>query len=177
MQSISVLLLRQVGFEHGSEYQRRCHHRRSVADRGDRQPTQFAVRQGRFPPPALPVFSGTFRDLLSVHSRYGLHGRQFPQDPLHGRLQSLHYLYDCSDCYRLERQTPGGGSHPLKDRAFARRTNLLISLPYFNSVRSLHMPPRHCPGQALDRRSNIAGATHHAISGVSRQFPLRDDGS
>jgi hypothetical protein len=30
------------------------------------------------------------------------------QDPLHRRLQSLGYLRDCSDCYRLERTLPGG---------------------------------------------------------------------
>ena len=30
------------------------------------------------------------------------------QDPLHRRLQPLRYLRDCSDCYRLERQLPGG---------------------------------------------------------------------
>ena len=29
-------------------------------------------------------------------------------DPLHRRLQPLRYLHDCSDCYRLERQLPGG---------------------------------------------------------------------
>jgi hypothetical protein len=28
--------------------------------------------------------------------------------PLHRRLQPLRYLRDCSDCYRLERQLPGG---------------------------------------------------------------------
>jgi hypothetical protein len=29
-------------------------------------------------------------------------------DPLHRRLQPFRYLHDCSDCYRLERQLPGG---------------------------------------------------------------------
>jgi hypothetical protein len=29
-------------------------------------------------------------------------------DSLHRRLQPLRYLRDCSDCYRLERQLPGG---------------------------------------------------------------------
>jgi hypothetical protein len=29
-------------------------------------------------------------------------------DPLHRRLQPLRYLYDCSDCCRLERKLPGG---------------------------------------------------------------------
>jgi hypothetical protein len=31
-----------------------------------------------------------------------------PCDPFHRRLQPLRYLHDCSDCYRLERQLPGG---------------------------------------------------------------------
>jgi hypothetical protein len=31
-----------------------------------------------------------------------------PRDPLHRRLQPLRYLHDCSDCYRPERQLPGG---------------------------------------------------------------------
>jgi len=30
------------------------------------------------------------------------------KDPLHRRLQPLRYLHDCSDCFRLERQLPGG---------------------------------------------------------------------
>ena len=50
-----------------------------------------------------------FRGLLSVHSRYGLHTRQATIcDPLHQRLQPLRYLHDCSDCFRPERQLPGG---------------------------------------------------------------------
>ena len=50
-----------------------------------------------------------FRGLLSVHSRYGLHGRQVAQgDPLHQKLRPLRYLHDRSDCYRLERELPGG---------------------------------------------------------------------
>jgi hypothetical protein len=32
-------------------------------------------------------------------------------------------LHDCSDCYRLERQLPGGSS-PLRNRAFSRRTTI-----------------------------------------------------
>lgn len=29
-------------------------------------------------------------------------------DSFHRRLQPLRYLHDCSDCYRLERELPGG---------------------------------------------------------------------
>ncbi len=29
--------------------------------------------------------------------------------PLHQRSRSLCYLHDCSDCFRLERKSPGGG--------------------------------------------------------------------
>jgi hypothetical protein len=36
-------------------------------------------------------------------------GSQVAQgDPLHRRLQPFRYLHDCSDCYGLERQLPGG---------------------------------------------------------------------
>ena len=30
------------------------------------------------------------------------------KDPLHWKLQPLRYLHDRSNCYRLERQLPGG---------------------------------------------------------------------
>ena len=30
------------------------------------------------------------------------------RDPFHRGLQRLHYFHHCSDCYRLERQLPGG---------------------------------------------------------------------
>ena len=30
------------------------------------------------------------------------------KDPLHQKLHLLRYLHTCSDCYRLERQLPGG---------------------------------------------------------------------
>ena len=30
------------------------------------------------------------------------------KDPLHWKLQSLRYLHDRFNCYRLERQLPGG---------------------------------------------------------------------
>ena len=56
----------------------------------------------------LPHF--TFRGLLSVHSRYGPHGRGVALgDPLH-RSASSHVVASVtrSDCYRLERQLPGG---------------------------------------------------------------------
>jgi len=50
-----------------------------------------------------------FRGLLSVYSCYGLHTRQVPYRTLYtegfSRFVNLH---DCSDCYRLERQLPGG---------------------------------------------------------------------
>ena len=39
-----------------------------------------------------------------------------------GVLVSLRYLHDRSDCYRLERPLAGWESHPLKIRAFPRRT-------------------------------------------------------
>ncbi|WP_215890531.1 hypothetical protein, partial [Acidithiobacillus ferridurans] len=55
----------------------------------------------------LPHYA--FRGLLSVHSRCNLHTYQATfHGPLHRRLQPLRYLHDCPDCYRLERQLPGG---------------------------------------------------------------------
>jgi hypothetical protein len=44
-------------------------------------------------------------------------------DPLHRRLQPLRYLHDCSDCYRLERKSPGGIRTHWKSAALARRTS------------------------------------------------------
>ena len=50
-----------------------------------------------------------FRGLLSVHSRYGLHTRWITfRDPLHRRLQLLRHLHNCSDCFRLERNSRAG---------------------------------------------------------------------
>ena len=45
---------------------------------------------------------------------------------LHRRLQPLRYLHDCSDCYRLERQLPGGtriytASNPLLNTRSSRQ--------------------------------------------------------
>ena len=60
-----------------------------------------------FEPGRLPHYP--FRGLLNVHSRYGLHESPSPlKDLLHRRLQRIRYLHRCSDCYRLERQLPGG---------------------------------------------------------------------
>src|ERR1700728_694115 len=67
--------------------------------------------------------------MRSVHSRFGLHGRQVAQgDPLHRRLRRLRYLHHRSDCYRPERPVAGWDSHPLEIAAFSRRT-LTRSLP------------------------------------------------
>jgi len=50
-----------------------------------------------------------FRGLLSVHSRWACLLAESPKvTSLHRRLQPLRYLHDCSDCYRPERQLPGG---------------------------------------------------------------------
>ena len=50
-----------------------------------------------------------FQGLLSVHCTLQPAGsRSHLCDPFHRRLQSIRYLHDCSDCYRLERQLPGG---------------------------------------------------------------------
>lgn len=77
-----------------------------------------------FPPVArtgqLPHY--TFRGLLDVYSRYGLHIRRTPKGP------STPEASVASLPLRLLRLLPAGAtvagwdSHPLKDRAFARRT-------------------------------------------------------
>ena len=66
-----------------------------------------------------------FRGLHSVRFRCSLRARQVTKsDPLHRRLRPFRFLHDRSDCYRLERKLPGG-SNPLKDRAFSRRTTVM----------------------------------------------------
>ena len=50
-------------------------------------------------------FSGPAQRSLRVAARM-LASHQ--GDPLHRRLQPFRHLHDCSDCYRLERQLPGG---------------------------------------------------------------------
>ena len=50
-----------------------------------------------------------FEACSAFTTRYGLHLRQVAySDPLHRRLQQIRYLLYSSDCYRLERQLPGG---------------------------------------------------------------------
>ena len=50
-------------------------------------------------------------------------------DPLHRRLQPLRYLHDCSDCFRPERQGPGGTRTRWKTVPLhgARETNVTSS--------------------------------------------------
>ena len=50
------------------------------------------------------------------------------KDPLHRRLQQLRYLHCCSDCFRLERQLPGGVRTRWKTAPFhgARKVRLAI---------------------------------------------------
>ena len=68
---------------------------------------QAAAAFPEFWPGRLPHYP--FRGLLSVYSRYGLRTRRVAQgDPFHRRLQQFRYLHRRSDCYRLERQLPGG---------------------------------------------------------------------
>jgi hypothetical protein len=65
----------------------------------------------------------SFRGLLGVPSRYGLHTRAVTVfcDMLHRRLQPCRYLHSCSGCFRLER-LPGEACTYWKSAAFARRT-------------------------------------------------------
>jgi len=106
-----------------------------------------------------------FRGLHNVRYRCSLHARQITQgDPLHRRLRPLRFLHDRSDCYRLERELPGGFKlNPLRNRAFSRRTTKTgtlnyspvpwlpaTTLPTANDGGALPAPPR--PG---------AGSTGH----------------
>jgi hypothetical protein len=66
--------------------------------------------------PAFPTIPGEVGLRITVFgvcstftARCGPRSRQATQGgPLHRRLRSLRYLHDHSDCYRLERQLPGG---------------------------------------------------------------------
>jgi hypothetical protein len=77
--------------------------------------------------------------LLSVHSRYGLHARRVPKEP------STREASDASLPPRLLSLLPAGVTvagwefHPLKNRAFARRTE---ESGLKNSGRSLHIHPQ-----------------------------------
>src|SRR5580765_7414271 len=53
-----------------------------------------------------------FRDLLSVHSRYGLHARGVAWRPFHRKLRQLRYLRRRFDCYRMERTSSRAGVTP-----------------------------------------------------------------
>jgi hypothetical protein len=58
-------------------------------------------------PGRLPHY--LFRGLLGFHCTLQPAGsRGHLRDPFHRGLQSIRYLHDCSDCYRLERKLPGG---------------------------------------------------------------------
>jgi len=72
--------------------------RRSLARRQQPSPKS---RSGRLP-------HHPFRDLLDVHSRYGLHTRQATLGDPYTEGFSRLSLCDCSDCFRLERQLPDG---------------------------------------------------------------------
>jgi hypothetical protein len=66
-----------------------------------------------------------------------------PRDPLHRRLQPLRYLHDCSDCYRLERQLPGGSDPrwktvPLHGALNQSLTALTNALPWLTKAQSWH---------------------------------------
>jgi hypothetical protein len=68
--------------------------------------------------------ASSFRGLLGVHSRYGLHTRAVTifRGTLHRRLQRLRYLHRCSGCFRLE-HFAGWAFHPLEQhRLFTAHT-------------------------------------------------------
>jgi len=75
-----------------------------------------SLGQGRLP-------HCSFRGLLSVHSRYGPHSRRVAKPPLYTRgFQPLGYLPRLLQLLPAGAKVAGGDLHPLKDRAFARRT-------------------------------------------------------
>jgi len=70
--------------------------------------------------------------------------------------------HDCSDCYRLERQLPGGSVPPLEDRAFARRTKSMTWIQYLAGTSypaSKSRPPR-CNGH----RTRVNRGRYNAAS-------------
>ena len=59
--------------------------------------------------------TSTFRGLLSVHSRCGLHTRTVTYVTVIRGLQTLRHLHACPGCFRLE-QFAGWDPHPLEKR-------------------------------------------------------------
>jgi hypothetical protein len=81
-------------------------------------------------------------------------------DPLHQRLQPLCYLRDCSGCYRLEQQLPGG-------LAPTKRPRLLLGAPH-----SPPTPASSCvaaAGTSRDCTSRAPCCGLRATAGVSIQ--------
>ena len=65
-----------------------------------------------------------FQGLLSVHCTLQPAGsRGHLRDPFHRRLQPFRHLHDRSDCYRLERKSPGGSVSHWVIAPFPRRTS------------------------------------------------------
>src|SRR5262249_15271477 len=87
-------------------------------------------------------------------------------DPLHRGLRLFRYLRSRFGCYRLERPVAGWELHPLKIRAFARRTRKW-ALP--RTSRTLP-PPR--PRVPTSRRAKPP-AFAEAVPGVRRRRGLK----
>jgi hypothetical protein len=71
-------------------------------------------------------FSGPAQRSLLVAARVFA---KSPSDPLHRRLQPSCYLHDCSDCYRLERQLPGGTTPTGRSRLFTAHRKCFLVRP------------------------------------------------
>jgi hypothetical protein len=80
--------------------------RLSPESRGFRTPS--TTRLCRSPHSRSSPRIACFRGLLNVHSHYGLHTRRATNETLYTEGFGRPSLRDCSDCYRLERQLPGG---------------------------------------------------------------------
>jgi hypothetical protein len=67
-----------------------------------------------------------FSSLLSVHSRYGLHDRQVPFRTFYTEGFSRFVASTTAPIATGWSESAGWDSHPLKDRAFARRTKRFV---------------------------------------------------
>lgn len=66
-----------------------------------------------------------FRGLLSVHSRYGLHARRVPEEPVTRKASDASLPPHLLSLLPAGVTVAGWESHPLRNRALARRTELI----------------------------------------------------
>src|SRR5689334_18521650 len=95
----------------------------------------------------------------------------------YSRLQPFRYLYDCSDCFRLER-IAGWDLHPLESAALSRRTpiaviaSLRLRLPPSNG-KLPSVPRRFGQPECLPKKVMPPGGRFRRPAAPSREFRRR----